>query len=138
MKISPYLMFSGNCIEAIALYEKAFSVKAHTLRYKDAPADSGHQPPPGTEDFVMHSQFELGGETMMFCDTPPDYPMTVGQNIAVMVEFDNEATLKAAFDVLKEGGEVAMEPQKTFWSECFGSLTDKFKINWNLSIVESK
>ena len=29
MKTSPYLVFNGNCIEAIALYEKAFKTKAN-------------------------------------------------------------------------------------------------------------
>jgi PhnB protein len=40
----------------------------------------------------------------------------------------------AAFNALKDGGEVCMELQETFWSKCFGSLTDKFGVNWNISI----
>jgi PhnB protein len=27
-----------------------------------------------------------------------------------------------------------MELQETFWSKLFGSLTDKFNINWNISL----
>ena len=134
MRICPYISFSGNCEEAVAFYAKAFNVKAEIMRYKDAPPENGYEPSEGTENLVMHAQFELGGEMVMFCDTPPEYPVQTGNNIALMAEFDNADSARAAFDALKEGGEVNMEIQETFWSKCFGSLIDKFGINWNISI----
>jgi len=134
MRICPYVSFSGNCEEAVAFYEKAFNVKADIMRYKDAPSDNGYMPLEGTENLIMHAQFELGGATVMLCDTPPEYPITFGDNIVIMAEFDTADAAKAAFDALKEGGEVSMEIQETFWSKCFGSLTDKFGIGWNISI----
>jgi len=134
MKISPYVSFCGNCEDAVRFYEKAFNVKAEIMRYKDAPPDNGYQTPAGTENLIMHAQFELGGEMVMLCDTPPDYPVNAGNNIALMAEFDSPDAAKAAFDALKAGGEVSMELQETFWSKYFGSLTDKFGINWNISI----
>jgi len=135
MKISPYVSFGGNCAEAIAFYEKAFNVKAEITRYKDAPPDNGYQTPEGTENLVMHAQFEVGCEVIMLCDMPPEYPFKAGGNIAIMAEFDDVGSAKAAFDALKVDGEVDMELQETFWSKCFGALTDKFGINWNISIV---
>ena len=134
MKISPYVSFNGNCAEAIAFYEKAFNVKAEIMRYKDAPPDDGFEAPKGTENYVMHAQFDIDGETVMFADMPPEHAATIGDNITIMLEFDSIESAKSAFDALKEGGEVSMELQKTFWSELFGSLTDKFGINWNISI----
>ena len=134
MKISPYVSFSGNCEEAVRFYEKAFNVKAEVMRYKDAPTDNGYQVQEGTENLVMHAQFTLGGGMVMLCDTPPEYPVQIGNNIGIMVEFNNADTAKAAFEVLREGGKVDMEMQETFWSKCFGSLTDKFGITWNISI----
>ncbi|MDR0325442.1 MAG: VOC family protein [Oscillospiraceae bacterium] len=134
MRICPYVAFNGNCAEAVAFYEKAFKVKAEIMRYKDAPPEDGYQAPEGTENLVMHAQFELGGAMVMLCDVPPENPVTVGDNITIMAEFDATAAATAAFNILKEGGEVIMELQETFWSKCFGSLTDKFGINWNISI----
>jgi len=134
MKISPYVSFNGNCADAIAFYEKAFNVKAEIMRYKDAPPDDGFEAPKGTENYVMHAQFDIDGETVMFADMPPEHAATIGDNITIMLEFDSIDSAKSAFDALKEGGEVSMELQKTFWSELFGSLTDKFGINWNISI----
>jgi uncharacterized glyoxalase superfamily protein PhnB len=37
------------------------------------------------------------------------------------------------FNKLKEGGTVNMDLQETFWSKCYGSVTDKFGIQWQLS-----
>ena len=134
MRICPYVSFSGNCEEAVALYEKAFNVKAEIVRYKDAPPDNDYLPSEETKNLIMHAQFEVGGEMIMLCDTPPEYPVKAGDNIGIMAEFDDAETAKAAFAILKEGGQVNMELQETFWSKCFGSLTDKFGIGWNISI----
>jgi PhnB protein len=134
MKISPYIAFNGNCAEVVAFYEKVFNVKAEIIRYKDAPAEQGYQTPSGSENFVMHAQFELDGESIMLCDVPPEMPVTIGDNITIMAEFDDAASATAAFDALKQGGEIYMELQETFWSKLFGSLTDKFGISWNISV----
>ena len=134
MKISPYVMFNGNCADAIAFYEKVFDVKMEIMRYKDAPPDGGYEPPKGTEDYIMHAQFDIDGETIMMADMPPDEAVKIGDNITIMLEFDSADSAKAAFDALKEGGEISMELQETFWSKLFGSLTDKFGISWNISI----
>jgi PhnB protein len=109
-------------------------VKADISRYKDAPPDNGYFAAEGTENLIMHAQFDIGGEMVMFCDTPPEYPVKIGGNITIMAEFDSEEAARKAFSALKDGGEVAMELQETFWSKCFGSLTDKFGIDWNVSV----
>ena len=94
MKISPYISFSGNCEEAIKFYEKAFNVKAEISRYKDAPKENGYQTQEGTENLVMHAQFDLYGETIMLADMPPEYPVQTGSNMAIMAEFDNAEIAK--------------------------------------------
>jgi PhnB protein len=134
MKISPYVSFNGNCAEAVAFYEKAFGVKAEVMRYGEAPLEDGDQAPEEARNLIMHAQFEICGEMIMLCDMLPNTPARVGDNIAIMAEFDNADTAKSAFEALKEGGEVRMELQETFWSKCFGSLTDQFGVSWNISI----
>ena len=134
MKICPYVAFNGNCREAVAYYEKAFNVKAEVSRYKDAPAENGYQASKETENYVMHAQLEIGGAAIMLSDVPPESPVKVGDNIAVMAEFDDADKLEAAFELLKAGGKVHMELTETFWSKRFGSVTDKFGIGWNLTL----
>ena len=134
MRICPYLSFNGNCAEVIALYEKAFGAKAEIAKYKDVPSEDGYQLAEGTENLIMHAGLEIGGAMIMLSDMPPEHPAKIGGNVAIMVEFDDAGVAKNAFDVLKEGGEIDMELQETFWSKCFGSLTDKYGVTWNITI----
>ena len=135
MKVNPYITFNGDCEAAVGFYENAFGADATIMRYRDAPEGNGYAPPAGTENLVMHAQIELGGELIYFCDVPPGYPVTKGDNVAISVAFDCVNCARPAFAALSEGGEIKMELQKTFWSECFGSLTDKFGINWQVTVV---
>lgn len=136
MKIIPYVSFNGECAEAVAFYEKVFNVEAQVQRYKDAPKDGGFPIPEGAENFIMHAQFELGSAVLMLSDTLPDGPVKVGENISLYLELEDVETAKVMFDSLKEGGEVSMELEETFFSKYFGSLTDKFGIVWNISLAD--
>jgi PhnB protein len=135
MKLSPYISFNGNCAEVVAFYEKVFMTKAEIMHYSDAPSENGYEAAAGTENLVMHAQFDIEeGVTVMLCDMPPESPVKIGDNITLMAEFGTVAAATAAFNALKESGVIHMELQETFWSKLFGSLTDRFGINWNISI----
>jgi len=69
----------------------------------------------------------------MFSDTFPGTPYTVGDNISLAVVGKDVDELKSAFGKLKEGGNVTMELQETFWSKCYGQVQDKFGIQWQFS-----
>jgi PhnB protein len=46
-----------------------------------------------------------------------------------------EAEANHVFAALAAGGQVKMPLTKTFWSPCFGMLTDRFGIGWMVSVV---
>jgi len=50
----------------------------------------------------------------------------------------DEAEAKRAFDALAEGGNIFMPISKTFWSPCFGMVTDAFGIHWMVTVPEVK
>ncbi|MDR0471805.1 MAG: VOC family protein [Nitrososphaerota archaeon] len=135
MKVSPHLTFNGNCEEAIRVYEKAFNAKATYYQYKDTPPTEAYQPAPGTENLVMHGTINIGSGAIMFADSTPDRRTNFGNGITVCVELANTESIKAAFEVLKQGGQVSVEPQETFWSKCFCALEDKFGVNWMITLV---
>ena len=136
MKASPYLMFNGNCMEAIKLYEKAFNTKVNYCQYKDAPSSEHYPKKPGTEELVMHGVLPIGNETIYLADTAPDQPSIFGNGSFVCVELDNAGDIKSAFEALKEGGKVFYEVQETFWSKCYAELEDKFGLKWSIMIEE--
>ena len=138
MKTSPYLVFNGNCIEAIKLYEKAFKTKASYCQYKDTPPSEDYPIPPGAEEFVMHGVLPIGNETIYLADTTPDQPAVFGSGSFACVELDNAEDVKFAFEVLKEGGKVFCEAKETFWNKCYAEIEDKFGLKWSLMIEDQK
>lgn len=139
MKITPYLNFNGNCADAIELYEKAFGVKAQVMRYKDAPSSEEYPISAETENLVMHACLTNREDyTVFLADLPPNMSSNFGNGMSISIELDSMEKVKSAFETLKEGGKVTMELQETFWSKYFGSLEDKFGVNWLLSIAEEK
>ena len=136
MKVSPYLIFNGNCIEAISLYEKAFNAAADYCRYKDAPPSDDFPVSPETGELVMHCTLPIGSGTIYLCDTVPDQPTAFGNGAFACVELDNAEEVKSAFAVLKEGGKVFCKAQETFWNKCYAELEDKFGLKWSIMIEE--
>ena len=136
MKASPYLIFNGNCLEAIKLYEKAFNTKANYCQYKDAPPSEQYPIRPETEELVMHAVLLIGSETLYLADTTPNQPAVFGNGSFPCVELDSAEAVKSAFDILKEGGKVFCEAQETFWNKCYAEFEDKFGLKWTIMIEE--
>lgn len=138
MKSSPYLVFNGNCMEAIKVYEKAFKTEACLCQYKDAPPNEAYPLRPGTEELVMHCILRIGGEALYMADTTPDMPASFGNGSFPCIELDNAEEVKAAYEVLKEGGKVFCEAQETFWNKCYAELEDRFGLKWSIMIEDSQ
>jgi PhnB protein len=45
-----------------------------------------------------------------------------------------QAEAERAFAALADGGDVRMPLAKTFWSPCFGMLTDRFGLGWMVGV----
>jgi len=131
MKVSPYLSFNGNCAQAIALYERAFGVRADVVLYKDAPAGMESL---GAADQVFDAQLKVGGDTIMLHDVVAGDAANFDGNIMLTIKFDasDADAVKAAFAVLKEDGQVLMDLCEVPWSKCFGVLADRFGVKWNI------
>jgi PhnB protein len=76
---------------------------------------------------------KIEGDTVMFSDSFPGMDLTVGDNISLTVVAKDIAKTRRYFDLLKVGGEIAMELQETFWTPLYGSLTDRYGIVWQFS-----
>lgn len=64
--------------------------------------------------------------------TPPGTPPLPEEdrNLFINLEPDTRAETDKLFAALSEGGTVGMELQEMFWGGYFGSLTDKFGVQW--------
>lgn len=133
--IQPYLFFNGNCEQAVEFYRKALGAEVEMMmRYKESPqAPPPGQVPPGFENKIMHTSFRIGGTTVMASDgCSAEKPNFEGFSLALSVSSETEAD--QAFNALAQGGKVEMPLGKTFWSPRFGMVTDRFGINWMVSV----
>ncbi|SET46018.1 VOC family protein [Paenibacillus sp. NFR01] len=134
MAINVYLNFDGNTREAVEFYAKVFETETpQMMTFGDSPQDPSFPLPEEAKNRIMHARLEAAGGVLMFSDTFPGMPFTQGNNISLTVTSPDEESIKTWFAKLSDGGKVNMELQKTFWSNCYGSLRDKFGIEWQLS-----
>ena len=131
-QVQPYLFFAGNCEEALAFYREAVGVQVDfMMRYKESP-----EPIPGVtpkfDDKVMHVTFRIGGSTLMAADDCASDRKFDGFSLSLVQP--TEADARRAFDALAAGGTVVMPLMKTFWSPCFGMLTDRFGLGWMVTV----
>lgn len=129
--IRPYLSFEGKCEEAIEFYRHALGAQLNMLmRFKDCPEPpSPGCVPPGSENKVMHAQFTIGNNVLMASDARCT-GKPVFQGIQLSLTLPSAADVERAFNALAEGGQVQMPLAKTFFSERFGVVTDRFGVCW--------
>ncbi|MCE9563222.1 MAG: VOC family protein [Planctomycetes bacterium] len=132
--ITPYLFFGGRCEEAINFYRTALGAEVDMLmRFNESPEPA----PPGMleagfEKKVMHASFRVQGISLMASDGCDSVSKFDGFRLALAVP--TEADAKRSFDALADGGSVQMPLTKTFWSPCYGMVTDRFGLGWMVMV----
>jgi PhnB protein len=133
--ITPYLFFAGRCDEAIAFYRAALGAEVEMLmRYNEGPEPPPPGAiPPGFETKVMHATVRIGGVPLMMSDGNKAENQFQGFRLALALP--SEAEAQRAFHALADGGSIQMPLGKTFWSPCFGMLTDRWGVGWMVSLA---
>ena len=134
MSFNIFLNFNGNCREAAEFYARAFGQKMpEIMTYGEAPElCNGEEIPDEDKRLVMYCSLPAFGGSLMMADCPSGFSLNVGNNVCLTVGFNNAEAVKGLFNALKDGGIVDMDLQKTFWSDLFGMVTDKFGIIWQI------
>ncbi len=133
MKISPYLMFQGNCQEAIDLYCKAFDTRVtEILRASDLPQDpaSPNPLPEERRNQVIQATVPLGNDYIRLADCFDKQVEQPSKRVSIAAEC-TEQQVRGAFAVLAAEGNIHMPLQATFFSPCYGVVTDRFGVTWN-------
>lgn len=130
MNPTPYLIFKGNCREAIAVYAEVFGGNVTMMMTGAEMPDM--DVPPDKADWIMHCELSFDGGSLMASDD------MMGTNPAmagcwVMIELSSGQAAEAAFNALADGGDVTMAYGPTPWAEGFGMVTDRFATRWMIS-----
>jgi PhnB protein len=133
--VQSYLCFDGKCEEAIEFYRRAVGAQLNfQMRYKDSP----EPPPPGCgpvdTNKIMHAQFQIGDTVIMASDgRGTGQPKFEGFSLSLSLP--SVAAVDRAFNALAEGGQIQMPLAKTFFSERFGMLVDRFGVMWMVLVT---
>ena len=136
MAIQPYLFFDGRCEEALEFYKKALGAEVTMMmRFGESPVPMpSDKVVPGQDKMIMHSNVQIGDTQIMasdgFCSGKPSF-----SGFALSILAKTEAEADKFFGALADGGSVQMPLAKTFWSQRFGMVTDRFGVMWMVSMA---
>ena len=142
---STYLNFPRNTEEVFNFYKTVFKsdfVGGKINRFGDIPLMEG-MPPMAEADknLVMHVALPiLGGHLLMGTDAPESmgFKVNKGNNVYISLHPDSRKEADELFSKLSNEGKVEMPMQDMFWGDYYGSLTDKFGIQWMINFHEQK
>ena len=132
MNPTVYVMFKdGECREAMTFYAKLFGGEISVLMtFAEGPMET----PPEKADWVMHAVLALPGGAVMGCDDMGQYERMAGCSISIDVETIDRG--RDIFSALAVGGTVTMPFEATFFSPGYGTVRDRFGINWMVGVYE--
>ena len=139
-KVSPFLTFSGNCIEAIELYTKALKAEiTYKARYSEAKQADFKSEDDFKKDWIYHAQLKIGKQIIMMCDGDET---TLGSGteqrkseVCLCAEFDTAEEVKVVYDIMSEGAKIVEPFSSASYSESFVFLEDKFGVRWWLMVA---
>ena len=130
MQMHPQLVFPGNCATAFETYEQCLGGRiTFLLTYGESPLAATY---PHLSDKVLRATLQLADTTLSGADADPaSYTPPRGFNLQLNLAREEDA--QRVFDALSFGGTVHVPLQKTFWTERYAVLTDRFGIPWKIN-----
>jgi len=131
--INPYLNFPGNTEEAFNFYKKIFGgdFAGGIFRFKDTPeADKLNK---SDQEKVMHVGLPMGKSNFLMATDALEsmgFKINFGNNFYIAIDAESREEADKLFNGLSQGGKVEMPMADQFWGDYFGSLADKFGVQW--------
>jgi PhnB protein len=105
LRSSPFLLFDGNCAEAMTFYHECLGGELTLTKLGDTPMKDGF--PPEKQERIITAQLKSGYIEIAATDwmAAPAYGPHDGDIFAILVLGDGDDGLKAVFDKLSEGAQ---------------------------------
>jgi len=133
VRLIPYLVMDGNAKEAIEFYEKALNAQIlFSQSFGEMPENPEFPLPEEAKNRISHATIKVGETELMLSDTFPGQPHQSGNQVTICITTNDADNAKQMFDALKQEGQVGMPLQETFFSPAYGSVTDKFGVNFQI------
>jgi PhnB protein len=130
MKLYTYLNYGGNCRQAFEFYVEHLGGRITGLTTHGELPDATHVPP-DWRNAVLHARMEIGETMLLGADVPPERFQPMRSAYLTLI-LDSSAEAERIYDLLKEGGQVFMAMEETFFAHRFAMLRDRFGTSWML------
>lgn len=128
--LMPYIIFSGNCEEALNFYKESLNGEVTKIqRYAESPMFSNSSDiSDADKQRIFDSEFNAEGLVFKASDDLPNHPVSQGSNVCLFLHFSDNSELEKVFKSFSEEGQVLFPLNNNF-----GMLVDKFSIRWMLA-----
>jgi PhnB protein len=138
-QLNPYLLFDGNCREAMTFYKNCLGGDLNMHVVGEMPG--GPPMPPEAHGKILHAHLAAGQApdslVLMASDRMDGVKTSQGSNISLALHCTSEEQIDSCFAKLSAGGKVTFPLADQFWGARWGSLVDKFGIPWQLNFDKS-
>jgi PhnB protein len=126
--IMPYLLFDGNCLQAMEFYCTCLDGELKVQKVKDSPAKGVM--PEQQQEKVVHARlkgtgFEIAASDWLARNQTP----VQGNTVCIFLESTGAEELAVLFEKLSQGAEIT-DPQKQQFFGSYGALNDRFGVRW--------
>ena len=126
--LTPYLLFDGNCKQAMEFYKSCFGGDLTQIPVKDSPAKDSM--PALQHEKILNARLKSGNIEFSASDwLRPDRARVPGNTVCLFLSTETSQELIDLFARLSEGGEVT-DPLKELFFGTYGALNDKFAVRW--------
>ena len=130
INLTPFLLFDGNCAEAMTFYQSCLGGELTLTRISDTPMKD--QLPPALQQKVAHAN--LKNDKIEFSATDWMHPVRKpkqGNTVCMYINGGNYDELKQIFDKLSEGADKdLLDDLRDMPFGSYGHLADKFGVHW--------
>jgi PhnB protein len=128
MTLTPYLLFDGNCHQAMEFYKSCFGGELTSTKVKDSPAKD--YMPAVQREKTVNARLKSGNVEISASDwLRLDRTRIPGNTVCLYLSGGTFQELKTLFDKLSEEAEVT-DPLKEMFYGVYGALNDKFGVRW--------
>ena len=132
-EINAYLIFNGNCRDAMTFYQKCLGADLQLIKFSDMPGNV----PPEAKDRIAHARLAKGISVLMASDNMPGMTFNPGDNFFVSLQCETVQETDQLFSLLSENGKTIQPPQETPWARRFAMFTDQFGTKWMLNYAKA-
>ena len=131
LRCTPFLLFDGNCAEAMTFYHQCLGGELTLTQLGDTPMKA--QFPPEKHQRLINAHLKSGALEISATDwmAAPALEPKQGNTYAIFVTGGTYDELKAVFDPLKDGAETEnLQELREMPFGTYGQFYDRFGVQW--------